>query len=192
LNGGDCGSRAHDLIVNQLSAKMDGVNRLDNNSLIGMTNRKDTLDPALLRLGRFEVEQEIKHRNLDGRLQILNIHTRKMQDSRVIEEVTSTRLLDIAKEADGYSGIDFLHTDSKAAPFVSAYPHLKPYKRIVWLCDRMMFFGKHSTADFKDLHTTRDSIIASFATPTTDSFTINPGNLHKWQPTAYFSGHASC
>ncbi len=48
-----------DTVVNQLLSKIDGVNQLNNILVIGMTNRKDMMDPALLRPGRLEVHIEI-------------------------------------------------------------------------------------------------------------------------------------
>ena len=53
------GVGVHDTVVNQLLSKIDGVNSLNNILVIGMTNRKDMLDPALLRPGRFEIHIEI-------------------------------------------------------------------------------------------------------------------------------------
>ncbi|KAI8027263.1 Vesicle-fusing ATPase [Camellia lanceoleosa] len=53
------GIGVHDSIVNQLLTKVDGVESLNNVLLIGMTNRKDLLDEALLRPGRLEVAVEI-------------------------------------------------------------------------------------------------------------------------------------
>ena len=55
--GGSAG--VHDTVVNQLLTKMDGVNSLNNILVIGMTNRKELIDDALLRPGRFEVHVEI-------------------------------------------------------------------------------------------------------------------------------------
>ncbi|KAK9840836.1 hypothetical protein WJX81_007964 [Elliptochloris bilobata] len=49
------GSGVHDTVVNQLLTKIDGVDALNNILLIGMTNRKDMLDEALLRPGRLEI-----------------------------------------------------------------------------------------------------------------------------------------
>lgn len=49
----------HDSLVNQLLTKFDGVEELNNFLIIGMTNRLDLLDEALLRPGRFEVHLEI-------------------------------------------------------------------------------------------------------------------------------------
>ena len=51
------------------------VDAIDNILVIGMTNRKDMLDDALLRPGRLEVHVEISLPDKDGRLQIFSIHT---------------------------------------------------------------------------------------------------------------------
>ncbi|CAH1990020.1 unnamed protein product [Acanthoscelides obtectus] len=69
----------HDTVVNQLLSKIDGVEQLNNILVIGMTNRKDMIDDALLRPGRLEVQVEISLPNEDGRLQILEIHTARMK-----------------------------------------------------------------------------------------------------------------
>ena len=53
---------------------------LNNVLIIGMTNRKDMLDEAILRPGRLEVHIEIGLPDLHGRSQILNIHTNNMRE----------------------------------------------------------------------------------------------------------------
>lgn len=53
--GGNTG--VHDTVVNQLLAKIDGVEQLNNILVIGMTNRRDMIDEALLRPGRLEVRK---------------------------------------------------------------------------------------------------------------------------------------
>lgn len=74
----------HDTVVNQLLAKIDGVEQLNNILIIGMTNRRDMIDEALLRPGRLEVQMEIGLPNEQGRLQILNIHTSRMHQYKKI------------------------------------------------------------------------------------------------------------
>lgn len=61
-------------MVNQILAKLDGVNAIDNILMIGMTNRRELLDSALLRPGRLEVQIEVPMPDKEGRRQILNIH----------------------------------------------------------------------------------------------------------------------
>ena len=76
---GDAGV-ARDSVVNQLLAKMDGV---DNSGvptlLIGLTNKPSLIDPALMRPGRFEVQIEVpKPRTVAQRTAILKVHTQSM------------------------------------------------------------------------------------------------------------------
>lgn len=70
---GSGGTGVGDSVVNQLLSKLDGVDQLNNILLIGMTNRKDMIDDALLRPGRLEVHVEISLPDEHGRVQILNV-----------------------------------------------------------------------------------------------------------------------
>lgn len=70
----DSGEATRSSAVNQILAKLDGVKALHNVLLIGMTNRKELLDQALLRPGRLEVQIHIPLPDTNGRRQILNIH----------------------------------------------------------------------------------------------------------------------
>ncbi len=65
--------------VNQILAKLDGVNTLSNVLLIGMTNRRDLLDEALLRPGRLEVQVKIPLPTKEGRREILQIHFEELR-----------------------------------------------------------------------------------------------------------------
>lgn len=72
------GTGVGDSVVNQLLSKMDGVDQLNNILIIGMTNRLDMIDEALLRPGRLEIHMEINLPDENGRVQILNVHTAKV------------------------------------------------------------------------------------------------------------------
>ncbi|KAF4356241.1 hypothetical protein G4B88_002853 [Cannabis sativa] len=98
------GTGVHDSIVNQLLTKIDGVEALNNVLLIGMTNRKDLLDEALLRPGRLEVQVEISLPDENGRLQILQIHTNKMKENSFL--APDVNLAELAARTKNYSGAE--------------------------------------------------------------------------------------
>ena len=70
----DSGEATRSSAVNQILSKLDGVNAIPNVLLIGMTNRRELLDPALLRPGRLEVQILVPKPDTEGRRKILNIH----------------------------------------------------------------------------------------------------------------------
>ncbi|KAF9076917.1 vesicular-fusion protein SEC18 [Rhodocollybia butyracea] len=98
------GTGVGDTVVNQLLSKMDGVDQLNNILIIGMTNRKDMIDEALLRPGRLEVHMEISLPDEHGRLQILNIHTAKMRTNGVLD--TDVSLPQLASQTKNFSGAE--------------------------------------------------------------------------------------
>ena len=96
-------------VVAQLLALMDGLNDRGNVIVLGATNRPDSVDPALRRPGRFDREFEISVPNEDGRLEILEIHTRGMPISDDID------LKDLSSELHGYTGADIKSLCREAA-----------------------------------------------------------------------------
>ena len=81
---------------------MDGVDQLNNILLIGMTNRMDMIDEALLRPGRLEVHIEISLPDEAGRVQILTIHTSKMRQNGVMgRDVDISELASLTKNFSG-------------------------------------------------------------------------------------------
>jgi len=87
-------------VVAQLLALMDGMSERGQVIVLGATNRPESLDPALRRPGRFDREIEIGVPNAEGRLEILQIHTRGMPLSEDIN------LQELASELHGYTGAD--------------------------------------------------------------------------------------
>ncbi|KAF0698751.1 Aste57867_10656 [Aphanomyces stellatus] len=79
------GTGVGDSVVNQLLTQIDGVDSLNNVLVIGMTNRKDMLDEALMRPGRLEVQMEINLPDEKGRAQILTIHTQRARDNGFLD-----------------------------------------------------------------------------------------------------------
>jgi len=98
------GTGVGDTVVNQLLAKIDGVDSLNNILIIGMTNRKELIDDALLRPGRMEVHMEISLPDEAGRVQIFRIHTTKMRENNYMSEDVS--LDELAAQTKNYSGAE--------------------------------------------------------------------------------------
>ncbi|KAL8433285.1 hypothetical protein ACSSS7_003969 [Eimeria intestinalis] len=109
------GAGVTDSVVNQLLSKIDGVNALNNILLIGMTNRIDLIDEALLRPGRFEVLIEIGLPDEKGRQQILMIHTHAMQQAQRLDPSVDISIL--AEMTCNFSGAELEGLVRSAASF---------------------------------------------------------------------------
>jgi len=96
-------------VVAQLLALMDGLTDRGNVIVIGASNRPESVDPALRRPGRFDREVEISVPNEDGRLEILQIHTRGMP---IADDVN---LKTLSSELHGYTGADIKSLCREAA-----------------------------------------------------------------------------
>ncbi len=82
-NGNDS-SPVRASVVNQFLTEMDGLSPLPNILVIGMTNRKELLDPAVLRPGRFDVQLEIPVPKAEGRKKIFEIHAKILIGANLI------------------------------------------------------------------------------------------------------------
>ncbi|MGQ9583367.1 MAG: CDC48 family AAA ATPase [Thermoplasmatota archaeon] len=96
-------------VVAQLLALMDGLESRGKVVVIGATNRPNALDPALRRPGRFDREIEIGIPDRNGRLEILQIHTRGMPLSKGVD------LARLADMTHGYAGADLAALCKEAA-----------------------------------------------------------------------------
>lgn len=112
---GNSAGGVHDTVVNQLLSKIDGVDSLNNILVIGMTNRKDMIDEALLRPGRLEVHVEISLPDEDGRQQILRIHTAKMRQNKMLGQ--DVDIPELAGGTKNYSGAELEGVCKSAAAF---------------------------------------------------------------------------
>lgn len=98
------GTGVHDTVVNQLLSKIDGVDQLNNILLIGMTNRRDLIDEALLRPGRLEVQMEIGLPDENGRVQIFEIYVSQMRKNGKLGE--DVHVKELASVTKNYSGAE--------------------------------------------------------------------------------------
>ncbi len=110
------GTGVNDSIVNQLLSKIDGVDSLNNILIIGMTNRKDMLDEAVIRPGRLEVHIEVGLPDEEGRIQILAIHTGDMRKNGMLAADVS--IPDLAARTKNYTGAEIEGLVKAAASYV--------------------------------------------------------------------------
>jgi len=95
--------------LNQLLVEMDGFDTTEGVILVAATNRPDVLDPALLRPGRFDRQVIVNRPDVRGRIEILQVHTKKVP---VNEDVD---LEQIARGTPGFSGADLENLVNEAA-----------------------------------------------------------------------------
>ena len=97
---GFSGNDEREQTLNQLLTEMDGFDASKGVVILGATNRPDTLDPALLRPGRFDRRIPVELPDLKGREEILKVHARKI---KVGDDVDFNA---IARAASGASGAE--------------------------------------------------------------------------------------
>ena len=95
--------------LNQLLTEMDGFDGSKGVVILAATNRPDSLDPALLRPGRFDRRIPVELPDLQGREEILKVHAKK------IKIADSVRFDEIAKAAVGASGAELANIVNEAA-----------------------------------------------------------------------------
>jgi transitional endoplasmic reticulum ATPase len=93
-------SEATERVVSQLLAELDGLSENPNVVVIAATNRREALDPALLRPGRLESHVEVPNPDVDARREILAVHT---AGKPLAEDVALDGLAD---RTDGFSGAE--------------------------------------------------------------------------------------
>ena len=122
LSGDTTGVR--DSVVNQLLAKMDGVDTGDNFLVVGLTNRPELLDEALLRPGRLEVHVTVQRPDVFGRRDVLRIHTRAMRRSGALAPDAQAAVEDVEDglpaRTEHFSGAELAGVVRSAASFALA------------------------------------------------------------------------
>jgi transitional endoplasmic reticulum ATPase len=105
----DFGSHVTENVVSQILTEIDGLEELHNVLVIGATNRADLVDPALLRLGRFDQIIEVPRPDTKSRGHIFKIHTKKKPLS---EDVNFKKLVELT---EGFTGADIEAVTNRAA-----------------------------------------------------------------------------
>jgi len=100
--GGFNKNEEREATLNELLVQLDGIQANEKVLVLAATNRVDMLDEAFLRPGRFDLKIMIDLPDLDGRKEIIKIHTKKKPLSQKVID----KLDDIAKDTYGYSGAE--------------------------------------------------------------------------------------
>lgn len=95
--------------LNQLLVEMDGFTDKESVIVIAATNRRDILDPALLRPGRFDRQITVNYPDVKGREEILNVHKGKKPIGPDVD------FHDLAKDTQGFTGADLENLLNEAA-----------------------------------------------------------------------------
>ncbi len=103
------GNDEREQTLNQLLVEMDGFEANEGVIIIAATNRKDVLDPALLRPGRFDRQIHVPNPDIKGREKILSVHARKVPLGPDVD------LRTIARGSPGFSGADLMNLVNEAA-----------------------------------------------------------------------------
>ena len=107
--GGVGGHDEREQTLNQLLTEMDGFDAASGLVLLAATNRPEILDPALLRAGRFDRQVLVDRPDKRGRLQILEVHVRR------ITLAEDADLEQVAAMTTGFSGADLANLVNEAA-----------------------------------------------------------------------------
>ncbi len=103
------GNDEREQTLNQLLVEMDGFEANEGVIIVAATNRKDVLDPALLRPGRFDRQIHVPNPDIKGREKILTVHARKVPVGPDVD------LRIIARGCPGFSGADLANLVNEAA-----------------------------------------------------------------------------
>jgi proteasome regulatory subunit len=144
---GTSGEREVNRTFMQLLAEIDGFKNLGNIKVIGATNRKDILDPAVIRPGRLDRLIQVPVPNSEGRTQIFKIHTKNMKLDKfsiksvldLMENFSGAEIKAVATEA-GYFAIREKRTKITKVDFLKAIEKVKQEEKTEG-DDYMRMFG---------------------------------------------------
>jgi cell division protease FtsH len=109
------GNDEREQTLNQLLVEMDGFEANEGIIIVAATNRRDVLDPALLRPGRFDRQIHVPNPDIKGREKILSVHARKVPLGPDVD------LRIIARGTPGFSGADLANLVNEAALMAARY-----------------------------------------------------------------------
>lgn len=109
MEGGNAGEKEHNQTLIELLTRIDGMDSSKGLVVIAATNRPETLDPALLRAGRFDRQIQVLAPEREARVELLRIHSKKVKLAADVD-------LDlVARATTGFSGADLATLVNEAA-----------------------------------------------------------------------------
>ena len=129
LMGNDAAALPYEGAVATLLAKMDGLEAQSNVLVVGTTNRRELIDPALLRSGRFDVQIEVAPPDLEGRREILAVHTDRLGGAGLL--ASDVDLDALAAQTAGFTGADLAATVKAAS--ARAFERYAAVAESVWI-----------------------------------------------------------
>ncbi|MEZ4235239.1 MAG: ATP-dependent zinc metalloprotease FtsH [Myxococcota bacterium] len=114
---GPAGNEEREQTLNQLLVELDGFDNRKGIIVMAATNRPETLDPALLRAGRFDRQVLVDRPDVRGRADILAVHAKKLKLAADVD------LEEIAKFTPGFAGADLANALNEAALLAARRDH---------------------------------------------------------------------
>ena len=162
------GNDEREQTLNQILVEMDGFERETNVIILAATNRPDILDPALLRPGRFDRKVVLDIPDINGREEILKIHTRdKPLDSDI-------NLREVAERTPGFSGADLANVANEAAILaarknktkISQEDFLEAIEKVLLGPERKSYVLSDKEKEIAAFHEVGHALVATFSKST--------------------------
>ena len=142
------------MTLNQLLVELDGFHKDDNIVIIAATNFPESLDPALVRPGRFDTHVNVGLPDVRGRAAILKVHAKDVPiaaNDEDTEEQGSALLWKIARGTPGFSGADLANVINQAALRASKdNKDMVDLKSLEWAKEKIMMGAERPNAVIKE------------------------------------------
>ncbi|CAF0725384.1 unnamed protein product [Didymodactylos carnosus] len=159
--------------INQLLAEMDGFDKNEGIILLAATNRRDYLDSAILRPGRFDVEIHISPPDLRGRKDIFELYLSKVKHDHTVD----TEYL--AKGSTGFTGADIENMTNQAALYAAQLEEpAVNMKHMEWARDKVLM-GTARKSKLPDMETNKITAYHEAGHTLVRYFTDEADPLHK-------------
>ncbi|KAI3389036.1 hypothetical protein SNEBB_009831 [Seison nebaliae] len=160
--------------INQLLSEMDGFEKNEGIIVLAATNKRDNLDKALLRPGRFDIEVRVHTPDLKGRVEILDLYLNKIS-----HDLTSDQVYYLARGTTGFTGADLENVVNQAALNAATTDATRvTMKHMEWARDKVLM-GPEKKSKIPDNDTNRVTAYHEAGHTIVSFFTKSAQPLHK-------------